>query len=163
MPYNLPPDLLDKELVYKFFWSFSVFECALKREGFLKSQGPNKYATADWGEFGKAISGKFCEVTIDDFQESLQVLESASPKQQIVRNGELAWKTIFKGKKENREQYALRLLKTVRNNLFHGGKYPDGMVESIERNKIILHAALTVLYGCYQIHPGIARRTVDAI
>ena len=29
MPYDRSPDLLDKEVVYEFFWKFSVFECAL--------------------------------------------------------------------------------------------------------------------------------------
>lgn len=36
MAYDATPDWLDRNLVLDFFWKFSVFECALKREGFLQ-------------------------------------------------------------------------------------------------------------------------------
>lgn len=49
------------------------------------------------------------------------------------------------------EQYVIELLKTVRNNLFHGGKYPDGPVEEIARNREILRASLVVLAGFYHL------------
>lgn len=59
-------------------------------------------------------------------------------------------------------QTPLLLLRTVRNNLFHGGKYPDGPVDEIPRNKAILGAALAVLEGCFELHPGVARRIEEA-
>jgi hypothetical protein len=43
----------------------------------------------------------------------------------------------------------------VRNNLFHGGKYPDGPEFEVARDRKIIRAALAILDGCYELHPGI--------
>ena len=51
MTFRLPPTVLDRDLVLDFFWKFSVFECALKREGFLRV-GRNDGAEPDWDGFG---------------------------------------------------------------------------------------------------------------
>ena len=51
----------------------------------------------------------------------------------------------------------LRLLKTARNNLFHGGKYPDGPIEEVARDRDVLCAALAILDGLYELHDGVKR------
>ncbi len=47
MTFRLSPQQLERDLVFDFFWKFSVFECALKRERFLKI-GRNNAAEPDW-------------------------------------------------------------------------------------------------------------------
>lgn len=42
----------------------------------------------------------------------------------------------------------LRLVRVVRNNLFHGGKYQSGPFDEIARNENLLEAAITVLSHC---------------
>jgi hypothetical protein len=59
------------------------------------------------------------------------------------------------GAGESEEAYVLRLLKTARNNLFHSGKYPDGPIAEVARDRDILHTALTILDGCYELHDGV--------
>jgi hypothetical protein len=54
MTFRLPPHALDRDLVLDFFWKFSVFECALKRAGFLKT-GRNNGAVPDWDRFDSEV------------------------------------------------------------------------------------------------------------
>jgi hypothetical protein len=144
-----------------FFWKFSVFECALKREGFLRASRGNG-AEADWTAFGQKIQGKFGEVTIPGFNEAVDKLCHLSPRRQIVRDGHLGWEPVTRQAKESDEAHTLRLLKTSRNNLFHGGKYPDGPIHEVARDRDILRAGLTILDGCYQLHAGVKTRIDEA-
>ena len=63
MTFRLSASALDRELVFDFFWKFSVFECALKREGFLRARG-NGAAEPDWGRFGREIQRQFARVSV---------------------------------------------------------------------------------------------------
>ena len=157
MHYNVSPDPLDRDLVIDFFWKCSVFECALKREGFLR-KGYNDVAEPDWDEFGRSIARRFGEVRTVGFQEAVCALKKASPCRQVVRDGRLAWKELVQRPDESDEKFVLRLVKTARNNLFHGGKYPDGQIAEISRDKDILRAASKFLKGttsCTQVlHTG---------
>jgi hypothetical protein len=159
MAFPLPPSALDQTLVFEFFWKFSAFECALKREGFLK---PAPYADPDWKAFGKTIRNDFQKIRLADFSKSVEMLKQLSPKRQINRNGKLAWESVTRTKVESEEEYVIKLLKIVRNNLFHGGKYPDGQIVEVTRDRNILRAALNVLNGCYELHPGI-KNNIDEI
>lgn len=161
MAFRLSPQGLDRELVLEFFWRFSVFECALKREGFLRS-GRNNVAEADWERFGRDIHGQFASVSLHGFREAVDALKGFSPRRQVVRNGELGWDSLVERPDASEETLTLRLLRTVRNNLFHGGKYPDGPIQGVARNGAILGAALTILDGCYAIHAGVKRRVDEA-
>jgi len=147
---------LDPNLVFEFFWKFSTFECALKREGFLKP-GRNSTAIPDWGCFGRRIRGQFAKVSISGFENAVNTLKHLAPRRQVVRNGQLGWEAVYRKDDESDEEFILRLLKTARNNLFHGGKYPDGPVDEIARDQNILQAALTILNVCFEIHPGVKR------
>jgi hypothetical protein len=155
MPYNAPPDWLDRNLVLDFFWRFSVFECGLKREGFLH-KGRDAAAEPDWQRFGQSIRGRFTELRANGFREAVRTLIAAAPRRQLVRDGHLGWTPLVRREGESEEEFVLRLVRAVRNNLFHGGKYRDGPIDEIARDKAILRAALTVLDGCYELHPGIA-------
>ena len=63
---NTPPDSTqpiagDDKLVFEFFATFSRFECALKRAGFVK-RGPCGSASPDWEEFAKSLNGKLAPI-----------------------------------------------------------------------------------------------------
>ena len=154
MGYDASPDALDRDLVFDFFWHFSVFECALEREGYLKA-GRGDYAQADWKAFAETIHGRFEVPCGDPLQEAINVLRGRPPRRQIVRDGRLAWGAVERS--SSFERYVLTLVKTTRNNLFHGGKYPDGDIAEVERDRTLLQAALKVLERCYELHPGLAR------
>jgi hypothetical protein len=154
MAYKLPADVIDKELVLEFFWRFSAFECALKREGFLRAS--SGWAEPNWKAFSRDIQGQFSGVATPEFHQAVAELKRLAPRRQIVVDGRLAWETVVQGDKSD-EAFTIDLLKTVRNNLFHGGKYPDGPVGEIARDRNILRAALAILDGCYELHAGLRR------
>jgi len=157
MTFRLSLQRLDGDLVLNFFWKFTVFECALKREGFLKA-GPKNSAEPDWDKFAKEIKGQFARVRTPGFTAAVDALNGLSPRRQVVRDGKLHWEPVARQNGESDEMFTLRLLKTSRNNLFHGGKYPDGPIDEVARNRNILAAALKILDGCYEIHAGVRRR-----
>jgi hypothetical protein len=161
MPYDESPDALDRDLVLDFFWRFSVFECALKREGFLRASR-NDAAEPDWPRFAESILGRFGEVRAAGFNEAVRTLTASSPRRQVVRDSRLVWEELTRQPNDCEEAFILRLVKTSRNNLFHGGKYPDGPVAEVARDRAILRAALKVLEGCYELHPGVARWAAEA-
>jgi hypothetical protein len=156
MTFRLPPNVLDRDLVLDFFWKFSVFECALKREGYLRS-GRNNGAEPDWERFGLEVQGRFAKVSNPGFAEAVDKLRLLSPRRQVVRDGRVGWDPIVHNNGESEEAYILHLLKTARNNLFHGGKYPDGPIDEVARDRDILRAALAILDGCYELHAGVQR------
>lgn len=139
-----------------FFWKFSAFECALKREGFLR-KGPTNGAEADWDRFASEVKQQFACVSTPGFRAALVKLQTLAPRRQVVRNDRLAWDPVLRKATDSDAEYILRLLRTSRNNLFHGGKYPDGPIEEVARNRDILRAALAILDGCYEIHAGVKK------
>lgn len=157
MPHDPPIDKLGRKLVLEFFWRFSVFECSLKRGGFLRS-GRREAAEPDWERFGKSIRGRFGEVRAKGFEAAVSTLKKASPCRQVARDGKLGWEPIAQEEGMCEEHFVLRLVRTVRNNLFHGGKYPDGPIEEVARDKAILNAALKVLEGCRELHESCHER-----
>jgi hypothetical protein len=159
MTFPLPPNALDQNLVFDFFWKFSAFECALKREGFLCKKSA---AEADWSAFGKKIKDEFDAVSLSGFQDAAAKLRALSPRKQMNDDGRLAWMEVKQQSGESNAEYTLHLLKIVRNNLFHGGKYPDGHVFEITRNREILRTAPTILNGCYELHLGV-KNSIDEV
>lgn len=146
----------DRKLLFDFFWKFSAFECALKRGGFLKPVRKDKRtdAQADWDKFARKIDGRFVEIASHGFWEAVARINCLSPQRQINAGGKLGWKPVGRGAKDSDTAYTLKLLRTARNNLFHGGKYQDGsIIPEIARDREILLAALTVLDGCYELIP----------
>jgi len=87
----------------------------------------------------------------------VEKLRQLSPRRQVVRNGRLGWAPIVRQAGESDEVYVLRLLRASRNNLFHGGKYPDGPIDEVARDRDILRAGLTIPAGCYELHAGVKR------
>lgn len=151
----------DKDLVFSFFAVFSRFEYALKRGEFLANK---EVAEADWNAYAKALRGRFETVSAAGFQDAIAFLRQAPPQKQVVENGELTWRDSAHGNGEALEAYVLRLVCTVRNNLFHGGKfpYPVATVPDVGRNRRLLESALTVLEGCLSLSPAVREKFEEA-
>ena len=106
------------KLAFHFFYNYSGFEFALKENGYLKCPRPCALAMPGWSEFAEEHRGMYR--ASDEAKE----LITASPKRQVVAaNNGLGWKTVdLKGCSSDLEK-VIRLVRTVRNNLFHGGKH----------------------------------------
>ncbi len=147
----------DGKLVFEFFAFFSRFEYSLKRSGFLR-RGRNGRAEVDWDKYAKSLEGKFLGVENPEFQAAISSLTGKPPKTQIVTAGDkLDWSDTLQRSGEHDESYILRLVRTVRNNLFHGGKYPHpvGPIDEVARNPRLLEAGIVVLRGCLALSESV--------
>lgn len=144
----------DRDLVLEFVAVFSRFEYSLKRSGYLKRG--NK-AEADWDKYANSLVGGFASVTEQAFRQAVEFLVKQPPKTQIISGSDLGWTATSMGAGEHHERYVLRLVSTVRNNLFHGGKYPDplGPIVDVARNRRLLEAGVTVLKQCLELSENV--------
>lgn len=131
----------DPWLVYDFFAAFSRFEYALKRGGFLG--GNDKAASADWDGFAKSIKGRFGRPPPAALGDALAYFRAGPPQKQVKEGSGLGWRPIDTSGSE--EAFAIRCVKTVRNNLFHGGKFPSGASHDVARSVDLLRHGRVVL------------------
>jgi hypothetical protein len=133
----------DKERVLHFLLVFSRFEYALKRAGFLVKN--KKDAEADWDCFVQSIRSTLRSAPTPDFADACTYLREHPPSKQINSHGALDWQSIVIGDGESQEAFILRAVRVLRNNLFHGGKYPAGPRQDVARDHALLDASLVVL------------------
>jgi hypothetical protein len=150
--YSVP---FDTDLLLAFTLEFSRFEYSLKRAGFLIQNSED--AKPDWDSFAVEIRGRV------DFSDTrltsvVHVLEARPPRKQIrTPTGELGWRDAPRGDGEAREAYLLRLVRIVRNNLFHGGKFPSPTGPLLEpaRDRELVEGSLRLLAVCRCLVPRV--------
>lgn len=108
----------DRELVFKFFTVFSLFEWALKQNDKFRTYRNGKLE-ANWKVFAEDIHPGFEQ---DSVRESVDYLLNTPPKKQTLVNGFLDYKET-KRDEPNDTVWLSKLIRRVRNNLFHGGKF----------------------------------------
>jgi len=136
---EVPDDL--RELVFSFFHKFSRFEFALKEAGKWRPRHAGSAALPDWNCF------------ITDHKATYQLttaaaaLLAANPKKQVVADDELSLEFRAVTFDENTSDLAKvsRLARTVRNNLFHGGKHDAEGWDNPARIRELIPLASAVL------------------
>lgn len=122
-PQQPPPDAVDHDLVFWFLSRFAVLECALKRTGFTLAVHDG--VAVDWKRFGETVSGRSGEVRARLFHQSVDIVKQSDLKRQALNSGgSLVWKDLRKELGESEEAFVLRLLRTLRVNLFHAASTP---------------------------------------
>jgi hypothetical protein len=78
--------------------------------------------------------------------ESSEYLRRNPPRKQVLRQGRLAWSDSRDTSLSEIEQLLVDI-RRVRNNLFHGGKFPipDAQIEEVARNERLLKDSLAAL------------------
>jgi hypothetical protein len=132
---------IPKELAIEFLGIFARFEYALKRAGFI--EGNENRVAADWDRFGRELELAKPEV-LAPIVGCGQYLLSNPPKKQAIEDGRLVWKTRGASGRSTIEEILLSV-RTVRNNVFHGGKFPEGPVSEPLRNERLIRDCLAVL------------------
>lgn len=145
----LEPLDLDR-LSFDFFREFSRCEYCLKAVGFRR---PGDTAEPDWGAFAGAVQQCFETPPNDEFARAVQYYLDSPPKKQIVRDGLLAWEDVVP-QHESRADLLIQLLRRVRNNLFHGGKF-NGHFFAPQRSGELLRHGLVILKGVVNAHPQV--------
>lgn len=127
-----------------FFFIFSRFEYALKRSGYAKMNRYNNLEV-EWGRFGQKVKEAFAAHDSDELKEAIDYFKNNSPKKQYLDDKQLKWCCIKEDYKNF--QTLMNAVKRVRNNLFHGGKFPDptGPVEDPTRNPDLINHSITIL------------------
>jgi hypothetical protein len=127
-------------IAFDFFYWFSRFEFALKENGYLKSTEVGAKAEPGWDSFIEKWKDHYSP------SDEAQVLISESPKRQTVGPGSsLDWKAIDIKRLQSDLERVVALLKTVRNNLFHGGKHGGDHWDDPQKTKVLLLAGVGVL------------------
>src|ERR1035437_8207413 len=123
---------IPQDLTVEFLGSFARFEYALKRAGYV--QGDEKRVSADWDRIRRELAS-LDPAILAHVISSGQYLLSHPPMKQVVEQGQLVWKTrVATG---SQIEDLLLSVRTVRNNVFHGGKFPDGPVTDPLRHELL--------------------------
>jgi hypothetical protein len=125
------------DLALDFFLAFSRFEFALKRAGFVR--GDAKQALADWEKFAKALR----EVDTSAVLKCCTYLSANPPKKQVLDDGKLNW--ALRNRNLTEIDNILLDVRTIRNNVLHGGKYKSGPMEEPLRDQRLIKDCLGAL------------------
>jgi hypothetical protein len=134
---DIPKDL--EQIAFDFFYWFSRFEFALKENHFLKAEEVGAPAEPGWDAFVSKHEG--------GYQLSAAAIELvvANPERQVVGVGDLEFRPVGFDDRPSDLGKVVRLAKTVRNNLFHGGKHGAGGWDNPDRMRKLLPLVVKLL------------------
>ena len=110
----------DRELAFKFFVIFSMFEHALKETGF-RHVGRNGDVHPDWDAFARSINDEFNVNNPPELKTAVEYFLNHPPKKQVF-TGHLEFKKTDRLEGISDTEWLSLMIRRVRNNLFHGGK-----------------------------------------
>ena len=140
---------IDKDLVTGFSVFFSRFEYALKRT-IKYAVGDENGVEANWNKFAKENDSGFNPERTSELKSAVNYLQEKPPKKQNIKNGTLGWKNVQQQNILILEQIICTVCR-VRNNLFHGGKFPDGPIEEPRRDIKLLQSCIIILEECRRL------------
>ena len=148
----MPTSILDslnvpRDLTLEFMATFSRFEFALKKSGYAR--GDDSQVSPDWDAFAKDVA-KLDAPIFAPVLNSCQYLQQHPPKKQVLQNGQLRW-IERQGTSGSAIGDVLLSVRTVRNNVFHGGKFPDGLIADPLRDEQLIRDCLAVLQSLLQL------------
>ena len=155
-------------MLLSFFLVFSRFEYALKASGYFKRPIETRYdpqraptAEPDWDSFAVALRTRFPKEKREDLTEACNYLLAFPPNRQVILRDAsgfaIAWETPVRRYNETDREFVLRMVRNVRNNLFHGGKYGAEIHENVERTERLIWSSLRVLEECLGVAPEVRR------
>lgn len=112
----------DRKLIFKFFTVFSLFEYALKKTQYKRSN--NGKVEATWDDFARDISPQFHPRRGSRLESSVNYLMTNPTAKQILdANNQLSFEySVVRPTSITNDVIWLSLvIRRVRNNLFHGG------------------------------------------
>jgi len=141
---------INDELILKFLKVFSRAEYALKNVADFRYD--NK-AEANWDKFANKIHEKFLERNDCTLSKAKEYLWNNPPKKQIIDNDELSFKDFGIAEGQKSTQQLLAMVKTIRNNLFHGGKHTPSTAEvnNTERNQKLIESSIVIIKACMDL------------
>lgn len=141
------------DLAIEFIATFSRMEHALKSTGYaLGNQGK---VEAAWDIFANEIDLRFSQLEDEELIAAKTLLLTRPPRKQVFQNKQVVFQEQAVDLHQTPTQQLLRFVRSVRNNLFHGGKYlPTGEVEA-GRNEALVSASLKVIKSCIELNEAV--------
>lgn len=138
------------ELAVQFQAAFSRMEYALKLGGF--PMGGEAKVEPNWDLFANTVNEAFMAIADADLVEAREFLLHHPPRKQVLKDGHVTFIDQVADAKQRPTQQVLLMVRTVRNNLFHGGKFlPNGEQEPGRNERLVRHG-LRVLLACSVLH-----------
>jgi hypothetical protein len=158
---------VNRNLLLDFFLTFSCFEYALKASGFFKRPGSydplrTPGAWPDWHSFATSLRDRFQIGGDSQLRTACEYLLDSPPWKQVIINDGPAWDSPIRPKNESDIEFILRMVRTVRNNLFHGGKHTIGLHKDPERTEKLLSSSLIILQECLTLVPKVKQHFDEA-
>ncbi len=133
---------INKALVLEFFFVLSRIEFALKVTGYVC--GNKAQVKPDWNRFADTIENRFNCESNDELATACRYYLDHPPEKQILKDDMLTWECKQSRQKSN-TRTILVLVRRVRNNLFHGGKYNAQNHKEYARNEKLLSYGICIL------------------
>ncbi len=144
---------INQTLVLEFFLMISRFEFALKITKYAK--GDNNRAEPDWAKYAKDICEQFNKNKTKELLNACEFYLQNPPKKQVLVNGALDWSKTLPNNNTKEPEILISLVRRVRNNLFHGGKYNAQLHDETARNEELLKAGIIILQECLNVSPDV--------
>ena len=145
--------LIDRDLLLSFFLNFSRFEFALKLAGFAR--GDRRSVKPDWDGFAVLIKDQFDKNAGESLSQACDHILDNPPNKQVLVQGSLGWSTGGRDPNQTELEFLLLMIRRVRNNLFHGGKYNNREHEDTARSVQLLKSCLVILDECLRLSPHV--------
>jgi hypothetical protein len=129
------------DLANEFFREFSRAEYCLKAVGLCVTN--KREAQPDWTAFSDTVRNALEQPVDADLIAAITYFNGSPPKKQVYAGGQLKWDPVAPGGKHAADDILI-LVRRVRNNLFHGGKFNGHWFEP-ERSERLLSASLAIL------------------
>jgi hypothetical protein len=142
----------DRELVFKFFTVFTLFEYALKNSGF-SFEGRSGEAQPNWEGFAYAIHSKFNDQVSPELADAASYMLKQPVKKQVLNKNTPVFIKRVRPPTMNETVWLSVLVRGVRNNLFHGGKIRYDRPRDTE----LIERSLVILENWAHLHPDVER------
>jgi hypothetical protein len=128
-----------RDLAFDFFYWFSRFEFALKEAPYLEDDKVGARAMPGWEKFFADWQDRYT------LTPASQKLIDAKPHRQVVGPNGLDFAEVRFDDKPSDLVKVIQLAKTVRNNLFHGGKHGSAYWDDPDRMRTLIPIAKAAL------------------
>jgi hypothetical protein len=130
--------------------SFSRAEYALKSTEY--AIGNEGKVDPAWDRYANEIHDDFIKIKDKRIVDAANYLLSYPPRKQVLAGNKIRFIDQTVDRNQKSTQQVIRMVRTVRNNLFHGGKFlPNGEQEP-GRNQELVASSLIILKVCISLN-----------
>ncbi|HLG15320.1 MAG TPA: hypothetical protein VJH03_12570 [Blastocatellia bacterium] len=138
---------VQRELACEFLGVFARFEYALKATGFATGDGD--WCKADWNRFAEAIQGVLTASKEPGPRAAIDYLLTKPPGKEVLdlSSGTVQFVESPPDATQNKARQVLTMVRRVRNNLFHGGKFgPPAPSDPYHDQRLVEHSLVVLRF-----------------